>query len=368
MKWPFAAPIAILSGAALFLLILVRSRFIVSQDGLCDGVISGFQCQPEISHFWGQYTPFFSVPSEIRAKIPKECELKSVQILSRHGARFPTFDHTVEYATLIQRIQKDVKQFKGKYAFLKDYRYQLGSDDLTAFGQQELVNSGIKFYERYRSLTSKGVPFIRSSDEGRVVMSAVNFTRGFHDARVKDRGQDPSDGYPYRIVKISEDDGMNNTLNHGLCSAFEDGKFSEIGDDMEDKRRDRFVPKIKKRLNKHLDGADLSDKDVISLMEMCPFDTVASPNGTVSPFCALFSTEEFHEYDYLQSVSKYYGHGNGNLLGPTQGVGYVNEIIARLTSEPVHDHTSVNQTLDSDPRTFPLGSQDNVFADFSHDK
>ena len=85
----------------------------------------------------------------------------------------------------------------------------------------------------------------------------------------------------------------------------------------------------------------------------------------MSDFCSLFSEKEWHDYDYYQSLGKYYGYGIGNPLGATQGVGYVNELIARLTGNPVEDNTNTNHTLDSDPKTFPLDRK--VYADFSHD-
>ena len=50
----------------------------------------------------------------------------------------------------------------------------------------------------------------------------------------------------------------------------------------------------------------------------------------------------------------------GNTLGAIQGVGYVNELLARLTSTPVHDNTT------HDPeRPFPLGRT--LYADFTHE-
>ena len=55
----------------------------------------------------------------------------------------------------------------------------------------------------------------------------------------------------------------------------------------------------------------------------------------------------------------------GQELGPVQGVGYVNELIARLTDSPVHDSTQTNRTLDSNATTFPLNRT--FYADFSHD-
>lgn len=55
----------------------------------------------------------------------------------------------------------------------------------------------------------------------------------------------------------------------------------------------------------------------------------------------------------------------GQKLGRVQGVGYVNELLARLTGQPVDDNTQTNRTLDSSPDTFPLDRT--FYADFSHD-
>jgi 3-phytase len=102
-------------------------------------------------------------------------------------------------------------------------------------------------------------------------------------------------------------------------------------------------------------------------MDMCSFDTVArTENGSeLSPFCALFVHKEWAQYDYIQSPSKYYGYGAGNTLGPAQGIGFANELVARLTNSPVQDYTSTSTTLDSNPQTFPLDAI--LYADFSHD-
>ena len=72
----------------------------------CDSIFQGYQCEPEISHYWGQYSPFYSVPSEISADIPRGCSVTFAQVLSRHGARDPTvsllsWTHRLETAYLI---------------------------------------------------------------------------------------------------------------------------------------------------------------------------------------------------------------------------------------------------------------------------
>lgn len=230
-----------------------------------------------------------------------------------------------------------------------------------------MINSGRKFYDRYQALTRHITPFVRSSGQDRVVESAQNWTQGFHDARKDDMPSNPDPTYPYPIVVISEDTGSNNTLDHGLCTSFEDGFDSTIADSAQATWAGIFTPEITARLNKNLPGANLTMAQTIYMMDLCPFNTVADELGTVSEFCGLFTQDEWKSYDYYQSLGKYYGYSWGNPLGATQGVGFTNELIARLTDTPVDDHTSTNHTLDSSPLTFPISKNVSLYADFSHD-
>jgi len=100
-------------------------------------------------------------------------------------------------------------------------------------------------------------------------------------------------------------------------------------------------------------------------MALCPFDTLSSDPVELSPFCNLFTEEEFKDFSYAGAIDKYYNTGPGQPLGPVQGVGYINELLARLTRSPVQDETQTNRTLDSDPKTFPLDRS--IYVDFSHD-
>ncbi|WPG97452.1 3-phytase A [Acrodontium crateriforme] len=330
----------------------------------CDSVFNGYQCRPEISHFWGQYSPYFSVPSEISTATPSFCKVTFAQILSRHGERDPTASKTKAYNATIQKLHSKVKTFSGPYAFLADYEYTLGADQLTLFGEKSMIHSGIQFYSRYENLAKTTTPFVRSSGEDRVIESAQNWTMGFHEAKVADRSTSHGDaGYPYSIVVIPETDGSNNTLNHGTCTNFENGP--DTSGSAQSTWAALFIPPIQARLNAGMPGANLSVTDTIYMMDLCPFNTVANENGTISPFCDLFSKNEWHQYAYYETLGKYYGYSYGNPMGPTQGVGFVNELIARLTDTPVKDETSTNHTLDGNRGTFPLGRK--LYADFSHD-
>ena len=344
----------------------------------CDTIDKGYQCDPQISHLWGQYSPYYAVDSEIPSKPPDHCDVTFAQLLSRHGARYPTLDKSRKYNNTIAKVQAKASNFSEPYAFLQHYSYDLGADGLTTFGQQELVKSGIDFFTRYESLAGNSTPFIRASGEDRVVASAQKWMNGFHRAKIASGATNDTD-YPFPITIISEEAGMNNTLNHGTCLAFE---TSKTGSQAQDKYSATFVPAITARLSSAMGlGGDLTDADTISLMDMCPFTTVAEStfqsttvakkrgntmnSPTANPFCALFTPLDWQKYDYYQTLGKYYGSGPGSPLGPTQGVGFANELIARLTSTPVNDSTTVNHTMDSDPASFPL--ERTLYADFSHD-
>lgn len=189
---------------------LLRFLHSISSAVECDTPRAGFQCKPSISHKWGQYSPFFNVPGLISPEIPSGCEVTFAQLLSRHGARDPTLFKTLIYNETISKIQSTVDEFKGKYAFLANYTYTLGADQLTSLGEQEMVHSGIDFFNRYESLAEKDSPFVRAASQRRVVESARNFMRGYLDQK-KSVARIDSDLDPYPILIIREGVGFNNT-------------------------------------------------------------------------------------------------------------------------------------------------------------
>lgn len=288
-----------------------------------------------------------------------------MQLLSRHGARSPTESKSNAFQNVITHIQSSVIEYAEGYTFLQNYTYKLGTETLTASGEHQMVESGCQFYKRYRSLASKEPPFMRSTDADRVVNSAQKWLQGFQREKMADMHLGYSSPHQHGMVIIPEGAGFNNSLSHGLCTAFETGQHSAIGQKSQEIWVQTFVPHITARLNKNLPGANLSYDHTLSLMDLCPFSTVAGMDDTLSPFCTLFSDNEWLDYDHLQSIGKWYRTGHGNPLGPSQGVGFVNELIARLSKRPVSDQTSTNSTLDSSPETFPLGRA--IYADFSHD-
>ncbi|CAL3965195.1 unnamed protein product [Diplocarpon coronariae] len=329
----------------------------------CDG-IDGFTCQPEISQYWGQSSPYYSVPSEIATELPAQCSITFVQMLSRHGARDPVTSKTKRFAKLMSRIHEKTTSYSKDYAFIKDMTYTLGAELLTNFGRNQMINSGAKFYNRYKALTRSHTPFVRTAGQERVVESAAKWSEGFHNARLQDAGSTLEESLPFNTVIIREGEGINNTLKHGLCPKFEkDSKYISRGPQKQ--WLNIFGPPITARINANLQSADLTDTDTTTMMDLCAFETVASDAGTIHPLCKLFTAAEWQAYDHWKNLGKYFSHSWGNPWAPTQGVGFTNELIARMTDSAVVDHTSTNSTLDSSDATFPLGSI--LYADFSHD-
>ncbi|KAK6535776.1 hypothetical protein TWF281_000028 [Arthrobotrys megalospora] len=332
----------------------------------CDSPDNGYHCHKDISRSWGPYSPYFSVEStnDVTSNKYHNCKVTFANILSRHGARYPTDGASEGIKKTVNKIQSQATSYSRRTAFIKSFKYTLGADALTTFGEQEMYNSGVRFYRRYESLASDNDPFIRFSAQQRVIDSGVKFTQGFIDEKTKRTGG-PVSPFPPPVL-IYEGYPFNNTLDHGTCHEFENGTFSNVSSIAQTEYAAVFTQPIIKWLKKEIAGVDIIPKDVVNLMSLCPFYTVAEPTGDPLPeFCDLFSKQEFKLYNYYLSLGKFYGYGPGNPLGPAQGIGYTNELISRLTSTPVNDSTTTNSTLDSDPATFPLGRK--LYADFSHD-
>ncbi|KAK1570308.1 LOW QUALITY PROTEIN: histidine acid phosphatase [Colletotrichum navitas] len=287
------------------------------------------------SHFWSWNSPFYPVPSEIDPSIPAGCEATFVQVLSRHGSKYPKTQEMQEAKAIIKHIRTTVTHGEG-LEILKSN--DLIPRYLSPFGKKEALDSGISFYKRYRHLATNHDPFIRSVSE--------------------ERG-DPDTTRRIQIIPMTK--GFNNSLHHGGCPAFEKTVNARTSEAPVQWIQEYSRP-ITEQANKALlPRANLIPSQIKRLMSLCPINTVI--NGIESKVCNLFTTEEFKNDEYGDTLSKYYSWGPGNPLGPTQGVGFTNELIAQLTQQLVVNHTSTNTTLTGDPKTFLLNKK--IYANFT---
>jgi hypothetical protein len=85
-----------------------------------------------------------------------------------------------------------------------------------------------------------------------------------------------------------------------------------------------------------------------------------------SDFCTLFTEQEWEGFENTLDIEYYYDYSFGQPTGRAQGIGYLEELLARLQHHFIlSSDSSVNSTLDNNAQDFPLNQK--FYADFSHD-
>lgn len=328
-----------------------------------------------LASLWGEFSPYQSVPQgdpHLSNSIPSGCTLTFAQVLSRHGSRFPARRQSIAYRALtthiVDLIHQGIVNPTGNAQFLRDYVYNLGSESLVASGVREMRDSGHHFYTRYRSLIDDcgPPPFLRTNSIERVVASAEAFKEGYNSAIMTVDGTHPIE-IPDDILTLKALDPVeNNTLYWGKCSRFLAHRTDLVPQSVNYKWK--FLRPIAMRINSLLQGMHVDEPIAQHLMNLCPFETVA---GTAdSPFCRLFTSQNWIRYGYDRSLMFWYQFGPGNALGPTQGVGWAQELLARMTGDRTfvngpNSFNSIDHSLDNGDDTFPLNRK--LYADFTHD-
>ncbi|KAI9456727.1 acid phosphatase [Boletus coccyginus] len=303
----------------------------IAEDPTRDRDCGCFRLPKEVQQTWASHSPYFPF-AEYTATL-EHCEVVQPQ---RHGTRFPTTDNWEE-------IKKPLRKLLNTQLF----KWDLGADELLLLGVRGAFDSVSEHYLRYKDLNGENqLPFVRASDSEHVVYSAVNWTQGSSAAS----------GHIYspRVSVIVR--RANNTLGDFMCpNANGHTKPAKAW-------RDGFTPPIVERMNEVVPGVGLDDRDVAGLMLLCAFEALF--HETPSPFCGLFTAEEWQAHKYHDDLLKFYNTRYGNPPGPVQGVGYVDGLLVRLAGQPVRDKTQTDQTLNASPVTFPLDC--NLYAGFSH--
>lgn len=99
------------------------------------------------------------------------------------------------------------------------------------------------------------------------------------------------------------------------------------------------------------------------MLNLCPYEYATYG---ASSFCALFTEQEWKDYEYVIDLQFYGNYGFGASTGRAQGIGYVLELAARLQTKIIHSSdTSINYTYENNEKQFPLHQP--LYMDMSHD-
>lgn len=362
----------------------------------------------DIFHKLGQYSPRYTVEG-LPDELPKGCTVTLVNSLERHGVRYMTPNALRSAQATVEKVQTalantSASRLPQEMRFLKSVDISAESADLAPMGALQAYYSGKYTRQRYSELASTADAFIRTSGDStadRVIVTSQYWSMGYHgeafpDGLLTDGSSVRAAGAKAKVqpnVIISERNGQNNTLNVATCPA--DTEYGSVAGEAlatATYGNSTLVPTIGTRLSRAFRqaGASLSfsSTDLANLFSLCAFATLAGspvssghPNVTLSPFCTLFTPEEFELYEYYLDVGKYYGSGYGDPYHEALGASYLRELLARLTGSAV-DLTpptgALNTTLDAPgaSSTFPIPPLSDVarplrgariFHDASHD-
>ena len=294
--------------------------------------------------------------------LPENATIVQLNMLSRHGSRYPTKGSGVEnLAAKIKNYTTGVLgdvTFSGDLSFLNSWDYKLGQEILVPVGKEELFSSGTLHQYGYGHLyPNNGSKIIaRSTTQRRMVESAEYFLAGFF-------GLEWTNNATLVLARENLTGTFNNSLA-GYQNCPNANNFRSHGGDNATKVwTGIYLANATERLAAQATGFNWTITDSYNAQSMCAYETVALG---YSAFCGLFTYEEWNGYEYSIDLSF---AGNNAFQSPTGravGIGYVEEILARLQHHVISSPVAqINVTLDNNTATFPLDQSLNF--DFSHD-
>ncbi|TFK67148.1 phosphoglycerate mutase-like protein [Pluteus cervinus] len=322
----------------------------------------------DLFKLWGNLSPWYSVGKKTFGLdsdpgTPQQCSVTGLHFLHRHGARYPTA--WASYggpANFSGRLNNVAQHWTGSadLEFMNNWTYKLGEELLTPFGRQQMYDLGVSMRIKYGFLLkdftdTKTLPVFRTESQDRMLHSALNFAIGFFGY--------PFEGQYQQLITI-EADGFNNTLApYSTCKNASNKKKSERAWYFVRRWAAKYLDAARARLQPQLQGFTLTVEDVYTMQQMCAYETVALG---YSKFCPLFTLEEWEGFDYALDLAFWYNNAFGSPVARVQGIGYVQEMLARLTHTPLKDHTtSTNKTIHDNPVTFPLNQS--LYVDATHE-
>ncbi|KAM3453194.1 hypothetical protein MY3296_003957 [Beauveria thailandica] len=323
--------------------------------------------------------------------LPDGCQVESVSTLQRHAERFPDSIDNVTTGRFAQKLAdfQDAhkgKEFTGPLKFLNSYHYIVNNTGLlTGIGASTEFGRGVAFWNnygrtlfdaetsqiQYSSLFGNGTErpkmTVRTTSQSRIQNSQINWSLGFFGPSYNSTPEPDLLHWqaPFGTVIIPEGGTENNTLaSYDSCTNSNNKDNGDVAAVKQERYKKIYTRAAIKRFESYApSGFKFTHDDIYGMQMTCAYEY-----GYIgqSDFCQIFTANEWAGFENVLDQQYYYLYSYGNPTGRAQGVGYVQELIARLNHEYITvSNSSVNSTFDNNGKTFPLGQQ--VYADFSHD-
>ncbi|KAL1624192.1 hypothetical protein SLS54_004122 [Diplodia seriata] len=355
----------------------------------------------EISKHWGQISPYSDNAADVfgvkDVGLPDGCQIEQVHTMQRHAHRLPIEwvddgDNNLDFVYKLgnwSAASNSTGSFAGPLKFLNHYRYSMPSTGLlTGQGAVEEMRSGVSFWNKYgRTLydaengqlsydpkypngTAREKPLLRTTSQPRMYNSMLNWAIGFFGPTFR---AEPDQSIPtlgnwtddFDVLIIPEGGTENNTLaSYDSCFNDFEADIGDIGDQDVFKYIPVYLQDATKRLQTYApQGFSFNVNNTYAMQMICAYEMQYIGQ---SDFCGLFTADEWAGFENTLDIAYYYDYAFGNPTGRAQGIGYVQELLARLQNQYITaSNSSVNSTITDNPDDFPLGRP--FYADFSHD-
>ncbi|CEP21621.1 PHO5 [Cyberlindnera jadinii] len=283
-----------------------------------------------VLRFLGVSSPYVQHPGfGIGRATPNGCEVTQMNLISRHGERYPTTSQGQTMERNLARLRFNItERLDGPLSFLPTYDFvalnpELYEQETTSgpyAGLADMFSFGETMRYRYDHLVrdASQLKFYPSSQK-RIVDSATWFAHGFMGSSFDNSSIIPIDEFTNMT-------GANSLTPVNSCRNY--NSRAEI--DTISRYSKEFMSDAAKRMNKSTPGLNLTSDEVWSLFTHCGFDL--NIRG-VSTLCEIFTADELISFAYLYNVETYYEQGPGHNMSIAIGSPYVNAMIRMLDDD-----------------------------------
>ncbi|KAJ6179828.1 hypothetical protein N7519_010289 [Penicillium mononematosum] len=272
---------------------------------------------------------------------PDGCSVDQVHLLSRHGERYPTPSAGSRHLQFLKRVKEIGLPLNGSLEFLNDWTYfsdtpERDFGELTSTGPYAgtlgAFRTGVRFRTRYRDLVSEDIRTrLWASDSDRVIDTARHFASGFFGLDWESSGK-----AQLQVIPESFERGADTLTPGDTCLKYLEDTIlgHDNGMEMLAQFQETYIPAIASRLidEDNVGLNNLSSEDVYGMQEMCGFETMVRGR---SPWCEVFTEQDWYNFEYARDLLLYYRAGPGNPYAGAMGWLWLNATTGLLHDGPI---------------------------------
>ena len=268
---------------------------------------------------FGTKTAYFFNDSAPALKIPNACDAVHINMVIRHGSRYPSdgdMEEIQELLTKLHTIHTSNSPFR--YANLiipwktpSEWQHVTPSE-LSSVGEIEQYNIAKRYRSRFPGIFDKPYwnKYFRfvSTDKSRTVQSAVSFAHGIFE------GKGPvgdSNFQPVAITYSGPEEKDDLLSPDDACPRYETEVDDLAGDEADKFLKSSDMINVTKRLEQRLQIAgelSLTKDDVEKIFRLCAFGVM---NRGDNSWCPLLDPKDMAAIEYLDDLENYYEHSYG---------------------------------------------------------